>query len=832
MNFIGSINKSPRKAIFVIRPNHRPMRIIFTVCLVITLLFIFFLNRSWNFGKPIPPLGKFLDPFHGFWKNAESKKRPPEIRSIPGLKDQVTVVYDSLYIPHIFAQNENDLFLAQGYVTARDRLWQMEFQAMAAAGRVSEVIGKAALDFDRRQRRLGMVYGSENALKAIEANPDSKAMVDHYTKGVNAYIQSLSYETLPLEYKLLDYSPEPWTNLKVAFLQLNMAKTLNMGESDLELTNALKSFDKETLDLLYPDNEHPGDPIVDNPGSWKFAPVKLQGVSPLPAEVSSIRPFEKSTKDVGSNNWAVSGSKTSSGSPILCNDPHLTLSLPSIWYIIHLQTPSMRTMGASLPGAPTVVSGFTDSIAWGVTNAQRDVVDWYAIKFKDKKRLEYLSDGKWKPARKVVETFLMKGSDPVHDTLTHTHLGPIVFDESFHRGNEKRDFAFRWLSHDPSSQLLTFLMLNHGRNYTDYMKALDHFEGPGQNFAFASVSGDIAMRVQGKYPVRNKDEGKFILDGTLTTTEWKFFIPNDQNITYKNPDRGFVSSANQFPVDDTYPYYIHGDEYEAYRNRRINQVLASLSKIEPKDMMKLQGDTYNLQAVESLPTFLSYLDSMKLSPEEVEAFHILKAWDYFATAESQAQAYYDAWWETLFGMIWDEVSGSPVALKYPTAYTTIKLIREQPDLSFFDMDSTPEKENAGDVIRKAFTKSVLEIAGWKKNHSGKFRWSDYRNSTINHLLRLPAFSYPIEQGGNHNIVNATSRTRGPSWRLVASMEHSGVNAWGVYPGGQSGNPGSPYYNNLLDHWEHNQYFKLDFSSSAEGLKGNTLTTITLYPAGR
>ena len=242
----------------------------FTISLLITVGLVYSLNRGWNFGAPIPPLGKFLDPFHGFWQNAE-KSDPTDLKlSIAGLTQEVNVIYDSIRVPHIFANNDEDLYLAQGYVTAADRLWQMEIQTHAAAGRASEIVGPLALNNDRRQRRLGMVFGAQNFLQSLEKDSLRRSAFDSYTAGVNAYIRSLSYEDYPFEYKLLDYAPEPWTNLKSALHSKNMAQTLNMGEKDLEMTNALKLFGKEILDTLYPDQEPVGDPIVDNPGKWNF----------------------------------------------------------------------------------------------------------------------------------------------------------------------------------------------------------------------------------------------------------------------------------------------------------------------------------------------------------------------------------------------------------------------------------------------------------------------------------------------------------------------------------------------------------------------------------
>lgn len=796
----------------------------------VTLALIFCLNRSWS---SIPPLGKFLDPFHGFWQNAEKGLPDTETLSIPGLKGEVSIVYDSLLIPHIFATNDEDLYIAQGYVTARHRLWQMEFQTHAAAGRISEIIGEAALDYDRNQRRLGMTFAAQNSLQAMEADPVASAMVSGYTRGINYYIESLSDGELPIEYKLLNYKPEPWTNLKCGLLLKYMAQTLNIGDKDIEMTNALKLFDKEIIDLIWPDNELVGDPIVDNAGQWKFNPVRFDSVpAALPDELVNISPIQKPSKDVGSNNWAVSGSKTVSGSPILCNDPHLGLNLPSIWFIIHLQAPGVNVMGASLPGAPAVISGFNDSIAWGVTNAQRDLVDWYKIQFKDKSKNEYMSDGQWKQARKVIEKFTIKGKDEFYDTITFTHHGPVLYDESYHPDKELNHYAFRWVAHDPSEEIITFFKLNRSKDHADYMEALNHYASPAQNFVFASVQGDIAMRIQGKYPVRRKEEGKYVLDGTKTSNEWQAFIPNEQNVMYKNPGRGFVSSANQFPVDVTYPYYVTSTSFEAYRNRRINALLSEMDSITINDMMGLQADNYNLKAAESLPRFISLLDITKLSDTEQKALSILKSWDYYNTIESEGASYYEAWWDALYPLIWDEIKNSKAALDYPTTYTTIKLIKEKPDLSFFDILDTPEKETAKEVMQQAFTQGVEAIEKWKTEKKKDPHWADYKDTFVGHLLQgLPAFSYHVSHGGNHDIVNATSRRHGPSWRMVVSLEKDHVRAWGVYPGGQSGNPGSRYYNNMLATWAQGNYFSLQFESQPSAMK-QVSATVTLKPAAK
>jgi penicillin G amidase len=814
----------------------------FILSLSITLLLVWALNKSWVIsGNRLPPPGKFLDPFHGFWQNLESADFAyAETLDIPGLKEPVTVVFDSIMIPHIFAKNNEDLYRAQGYVTAMHRLWQMEFQTHAAAGRLSEIIGAgkddAVLGYDRSQRRLGMVYAAENALALMLKRPEARQVVTNYTEGINAYIKTLKYKDLPLEYKLMDFAPEEWTPLKCALLLKSMAQTLNMGDKDMQMTNALNLFGKEMVDLLYPDREPVGDPIVDKPNSWSFDAVTLDNVPlALPEELIAITDLTTPDPTIGSNNWAVSGSKTASGSPILCNDPHLTITLPSIWYAIQLHAPGINSMGVSLPGAPGIISGFTDSIAWGVTNAQRDLVDWYAITFENNQKNRYLLDSQWIDTKKVVEKFSVRGQDAFYDTIIYTTWGPVSYDETFRSENNRKHYAFRWVAHDESEELMTFYELNRAKNHTDYMKALNHFSSPAQNFVFASVAGDIAMRIQGKYPVRRKEEGKFVLDGSKTSNGWQAFIPAEQNIMDKNPERGFVSSANQYPVDETYPYYVTATSYEAYRNRRINNVLRALSSVTVKDMMALQNDNYSIKAEESLPMLLGHLDITSFTDTEKEAYRNLKAWDYSYHINSEGASYFEAWWTNIMPLVWDEIRRDDYALSYPTAWNTIHLMKTKPELDFFDVQETKEKETAGDVVRMAFKKGVEEVEEWKNPADGKPRiprWADYKDTYVEHLARLEPLSEHVEHGGHGNAVNASNRRSGPSWRMIVSLEKDGVQAWATYPGGQSGNPGSVHYLSMLDHWTKGKYFMLNFMKEPVSAPDKNVTITTFNPKSK
>jgi penicillin G amidase len=805
----------------------------FLISLFLTLALIYFLDNRWMINnQAIPPFGKILDPFHGFWNNIESKSaEKSEELDLPGLKDKVTIMYDSLLIPHIFAQNEADLFYAQGYVTAQHRLWQMEFLTYAAAGRVSEFVqSDAAFDFDRKQRRLGMGYGAEKAIEMMMQDEKTNMIITNYAAGVNDYIKTLSYRDYPLEYKLLHYAPEPWTPIKVGYMLKNLSQTLNLKETDVEMTNALKLLGRDMVELLYAENDRPfADPIVDNPGNWKFTPIALDSIPlALPAEYIA-QPVMEKTQGIGSNNWAVHGSRTATGAPLLCNDPHLTLSLPSIWFVVHLNAPGLNTMGATFPGVPLVVLGWNDSVAWGCTNAERDVADWFKVRFRDKTNAEYYSDGQWKKSTQRIETFNVRGKGVMHDTVVYTHHGPLVYDETFHSENERNHYAFRWIAHDGSNELRAIYDYNRAHNHAEFINALSYWQAPAQNFVFASVEGDVAMHVQGKFPVRRRNEGKFVLDGTTTKTEWKAFIPQEQNIFYKNPARGFVSSANQFPVDGTYPYYVHAQNYESFRNRRINEVLSKLTKATPRDMMTLQNDAYNLPASESLPLMLTMVDIASLKGNGNRIAETLSYWDFINSRESLAASYYDAWWHHFVTLLFDEFQSPNMAFDVPSDAGIIRIMKTQAEFALYDRISTPEKESLADLIKTSFQMAVDEINKWEHEKQRAVEWGAYKDTQINHYLRLDPLSAHVDVGGSRLSVNAISKTKGPSWRYIVSLEKPALKIWGIYPGGQSGNPGSRFYDNFIRYWGEGNYYPMAYGSTLSAIEKQAMFTTTFTP---
>ncbi|HEV2355749.1 MAG TPA: penicillin acylase family protein, partial [Puia sp.] len=412
------------------------MRIVpFLLSLLLTTGLVLALNVRWGGLQKKPRLGEFLSPQEGFWQNAEAlnKSFNASVR-LPGLEGKGDVYFDEDLIPHVFAASETDACYIEGYLHARFRLWQMEFQTFAAAGRLSEFLGPGQNDsyvkYDRSMRRLGMVEAAKAALTAIERDSAVSRDCDAYTRGVNAYIRQLDRGSLPLEYKLLDYRPEPWSNLKTALFIKYMAYDLAGSDNDFGMTNARSFFSKQDFAKLFPPVQDSLDPII--PKGTRFLPPAVLPKMPATADslyfnsTATVTDVElKPEKSNGSNNWAVSGKKTMSGRPILCNDPHLSTNLPSIWYQIQIHTPTYNVSGVSFPGAPYVVIGFNDSCAWGITNSGRDVRDYYAIRFKDDSRQEYWFNGSWRPvSAQRVDTIRILGSAPFYDTVVSTVFGP------------------------------------------------------------------------------------------------------------------------------------------------------------------------------------------------------------------------------------------------------------------------------------------------------------------------------------------------------------------------------------------------------------------------
>jgi penicillin amidase len=803
------------------------MRIVpFLLSFLLTTGLVICLNTRWGGLQKTPLLGEFLSPQHGFWQNAEPLGMDFNAKiDLPGLQGKGEVYFDKYLIPHVFAASESDACYIQGYLHARFRLWQMEFQTFAAAGRLSEFLGagenNSIVKYDRSMRRLGMVTAARAAVAEMEKDSNVKKDCDAYTAGVNAYIGQLNEGALPFEYKLLDYRPEPWSNLKTALFMKYMAVELAGADNDFALTNAKSFFSKADFAKLYPMVPDSLDPIL--PKGTHFLPPSF--VPKMPATADSLYFNSTATvtdeehavdKSNGSNNWAVSGKKTLSGRPILCNDPHLSTNLPSIWYQMQIHTPAYNVSGVSFPGAPFVIIGFNDSCAWGITNSERDVRDYYAIKFRDDTRQEYWYNGRWASTDRRIDTIKISGARPFYDTVVTTAFGPVLFDPGFTGFSEmasNRSYAVRWKPADSSDELLTFRYLQSANNYDEYKRALSTFQAPGQNFAFADKAGHIAIRQEGQFPAKWKEQGLFVMPGEDSSYKWQGMIDRDENPYMLDPDRGFVSSANQEPVDTTYPYYL-GGIFPIYRGLIINRRLDAMNSITAADMMKLQTDNFDVFAQMAKPILVGHINETGLNEEERSYLNIFKLWNFRNDPGEEGPTIFYLWWNHLDHDIFDdEFSKSSLHLQHPYESTLLEALLKDTAWSFIDNVNTPEKETLQQIVTQAFRQTIPDLA--QAGQNGHLTWAKFKDTWVRHLLRQPALSRThLAIGGGANCINAAKPLHGPSWRMIVQLTDK-TEAYGIYPGGQSGNPGSPYYDNFVDHWVAGTYLPIWVMGSDE-----------------
>lgn len=782
------------------------------VCLAIPILLGITLNKKIG---DLPPLLKFLDPFGGFWQNAEPL-HPQQTKKLvlKNVNEEINIVFDDRMIPHVFAKNNHDLYYAQGYITAMHRLWQMDFQTRYAAGRIAEVVGEKALELDRYQRRMGMVYGAEQSLEGMMADPQSKAMLLAYTQGINDYIAQLNPKQYPIEYKLLDFAPEPWQPIKCALVLKQMSATLAMGSDEFYMSNILKKFGPEITKNLFPDYPFKEDPIIPTGTNWDFEPLSIPATPPAFQEMMGNGIKTKQKEDgIGSNNWAVSGKKTLSGLPILANDPHLNLTLPSIWYQIQLNAPGINTFGVSIPGTPGVTIGFNQDIAWGVTNVAADVLDFYQIKFKDNNHKAYWYNNAWHNTNIRIEQIKVKGKATILDTVYYTHHGPVVYTQKANfpkSANVPIGHALRWIAHERSNEVKTFYLLNRAKNYDDYRKALPFFSAPAQNFIFASNNNDIAITPNGKFPLKWKNQGKFILDGSKADNDWQGWIPPEQNPTVKNPPRQFVSSANQSSTDPSYPYYINWEFSSYERGKRINDLLAAKTKITADSMRRMQMDNYSIYAENVLPYLLPLIHTSALKGDEQKAFEQISTWNKHYEAQSIAASIFDVWSNRLNFEIWDDEFGDKdYALRYPSRDRTVEMIQAEPQAKWFDNITTSKKETLADLANSSFKFACDSLTRKFGQLSKEWAWSNLKHTNVPHLAKIPGFgSKVLLIGGAKSTLDALAESNGPSWRMVVELGKQ-PKGHGVFPGGQSGNPGSPFYDNMIDTWAKGELYDLN-----------------------
>ena len=778
----------------------------------------------------VSPMGKLLNPFIGAVQNEADQTSfsfPLRIKN-ESLSDSVEIFFDKRKVPHIYAQNTNDLYFAQGYVASYLRLWQMDFLSYVSAGRLSEIFNKEEfLDYDRNQRRIGILESAKSSLKLIEEDLETKNILTAYTNGVNAYIKSMTYKDMPFEYKLLDYKPEAWSNLKSVLLLKQMGNTLSGYEEDAFISKMILALGEDNFNLLFPDLNSHITPITGSYRGKKAAGSKIEKPDYLDFSFlfsNSIISKSDYNPKLGSNSWAVSGKKTKSGYPILCTDPHLGLSLPSTWVEMQLSTPEMNVYGVSIPGTPSIIMGFNENIAWGTTNGAEDVKDWYKLKISnDYKKYEY--DGNWLAFKIRVEEIKRKNQKPFLDTVYSTIHGPVVINRSFpNKQTEYMNYAMKWELHNASNEFKTFIKLNVAKNYKDYKDALKYYSSPIQNFTFASRDNDIAINHQGSMAVKWKGQGKFILDGSKKSHLYTQYIPFDSLPHLLNPSANFVFSANQRPTDSTYPYYYNG-YYSESRAHHIKKALEKESKFDIPKMQALQLDNTSDFATEAVSVLIKKIDEKRLSKSQLSLLMSIGSWNGRFDFNDKSAKVFDLWWSNIVEYTFDELKRYYFNIRPVEKYAVLDLIEKDSSNEYFDKVETMQKETLEDIITQAFIASCDEYLKTKDKESA---WGNFNRISILHMTKIPAFSIvDLPSSGHPDAINAIQNNWGPSWRMVVELGDR-PKAYGIYPGGQSGNTGSSYYDNFVKDWNKGKYYPLHFFMSIAEAKSQSTNSWILH----
>ncbi|MBX2845032.1 MAG: penicillin acylase family protein [Saprospiraceae bacterium] len=790
----------------------------FIVLLLVCSALFYVLNTGiMGSGNPIPPMGKLVNPFTGFWQNNQKTDRIPEMLSFSGLTSSAEIAWDERRVPHVFAENDHDLYFLQGYLTASNRLWQMDFLTRASSGRVSEILGTRAIEYDRFHKRIGLERSAQAMLDTLKNYPDQIAMLSAYRDGVNAYVNALRPKNYPVEFKLLNYKPEEWTMLKSCVMAKAMAWDLNGQPEDAQMTNARKALSDSLFNVLYPFQEPYYEPIIPEGDSLAL------NQAPVESAWKTIDHFVPA-KDLGpnytkgSNNWVVSGSKTKSGMPILANDPHLGLNLPSIWYEIQLSTPEQNVYGVSLPGVPTVVIGFNENVAWGLTNCQSDFIDFYEIDFADD-RTTYTVEGKSFKTEILLDTIKVKGGPSIVDTLYQTNYGPIIFTDSVAQNSFNwmipgPNMAMKWTAHAPTTEFLTFRALNRAANLDDYKAALEHFKAPCQNIVFGSNTNDIAIWHKANFPIRDAS-ARFVQPATLSNN-WKDVIPQEELPHSINPSQGFLQSANQPPVKGDYAYYLGRDGYISYqRSNRIHEELFYMEDITSQDLQLLQIDSYSVLARDILPTMINLVDTVALNQDELDALAELENWNYEFNANSKAPGVFQAWFRQLSRDTFRDEVDTLLNWQYPSTEVLLDLIVSDSLSVAFDSKFTPAIEDRTSIVNASYKTAVQILVERYGSLNESWEYGNVKPLTIGHLAGIDGFGrFGLRPNGSKRAVNAIGSDHGPSWRMVVELGET-PSGFGIYPGGQSGHPGSAYYDAFIDDWVLGKHYELLFLSTPQ-----------------
>ena len=848
----------------------------------------------------LPPLGTLLDPADGLYRSARHAAYPERTTlDIAGLEAPVTVVRDERGVPHIFAQSHADATAALGYVVAQDRLFQLDFVPRVASGRLAEAFGPPSVPTDRFLRATGMDWGAKKNLRRIRREDGKEwELVRAYARGVNAYLDQLAPEDLPLEFRLLGYRPNRWTPLQSLRVLQYMTFDLTYNTDAAHFATLRERLGDRAYRRLYPRFSSglfspmvpPGygpPPLLQAPaGSTASASVRekreerkgklvlrssddgqrrsrlkrppsaaprpkggsaLRGVHRPPSEEGTAleahdafrrtlrgTPAHGFTPGKGSNNWAVSGSRSATGRPILANDMHLSLSLPAVFYEAHLVTPQFNAYGVAIPGTPTLVAAYNDHIAWGFTNTGADQIDHLALTLvegEDGAGQRYEFEGETRPLRTVVDTIRVNGGDPVRDTLYYSHHGPVMMDAG--AGEEHGAVALRWVAHKSSRTLRALYGMTRARDAGELREALRDWDTPMQNVIYAD-SSEIGIISAGRLPIRKSGTGAGLLDGSTGAHTWVGRVPFEELPQARGPQRGYLFSNNQQPTDSTYAHYLGHHWRAGYRSMRIDTLLSRQKRHTVADLKRYQADVRSVQHA----AFVPLLDTLggRLSPRADRLRRRLLGWDGQMETSDRVAVAFDAFWDAFRPLAWDETAFAG-NMPHPADAVLHQLVTQAPGSRWLDVQATPDRRETASGLLRAALEAAADTLHSRYGDQPRPRWGQRHKVLFPHLTQTGALrtlwrgpvSYPGSQA-TLSPARGDTATHSAAWRMVVDFSESPPTGQGIYPGGQSGNPFSPLYDLHLKPYVNFKYYDLKKPRRPQALTGDALSRLELSPA--
>ena len=740
---------------------------------------------------------------------------------VEGLAKDVTVYTDERGMPHIYAENEHDLYYAVGYIMARERLWQMDLIRRATTGRLSEIFGKDYVQTDLFLRSLDMTTKSKMILSAEDSMIIES--IQAYADGVNTYVNAAGNK-LPPEFRILGYKPEPWKLEDIANIIGYMGWDLASNNLSADIFNYrfVQKLGAEKAGELIPDWKAVKSSVFTD---FKLGEDKLKEALTFIASMDKLKALGIHSFS-GSNNWAVSGRRTETGKPILSNDMHLELTSPGIWIQMHQVIPGkLNVTGVAVPGEPFIVTGHNEKIAWGLTNLMVDDIDLYSEKINPDNENQYFFNDEWKNMEVRKEIIRIKGGDEDTLLIRFTHRGPVI---SGFRDINDAVLSMRWSGYDQSDEIKAVYLLDRASTWEEFRSAISHFNSISQNFAYADINGNIGINTGGGIPVR-KGNGSIIREGVTDEFDWKGYVPFDQLPSSYNPENGYVSSANNKTVNDDYPYYISFRFYVPYRIGRIRQMLDEKEKFGIDDFKRMITDQHSSYAALLTPHILKLKERQtEMNQMEAEAFRTLTDWDYDMNKDKVAPTIFEFFTINLAkNLLGDELgdlySQLPGSIR---DYYIYRILETGPD-AWVDDINTSEPESIDDIVFKSFKDEVKSISEKYGTDVSKWTWGSIHKISLDHpmgsvklldrIFNLNSDKFGIG-GSYHTVCPYTYKegfivTEGASERHIfntANWDES----YTVIPTGTSGVPASEFYLSQTRTYLDGGFYKDAFSEDA------------------